>query len=101
MRAGKLDRVINVENKYREYQLGGRVEDAFFSRATCRAEIISEMNAQSAGDVATKYLVRIRMRFMKLNFDDRIRLDGKQFEIASIAEIGRREAMEVELVRVG
>lgn len=103
MRAGKLDRVITVESvSYDVSKAGGRAE-TWFRRAIRRAEVIADTSSETVAVKGTtaKATVRLRIRFMDLGFDDRIGFDGTLYEIASISEIGRRKALEIELVRLG
>jgi SPP1 family predicted phage head-tail adaptor len=104
MRAGKLDRTIVIERRTDDVGDGGKVEAIWTQHATRRAEVLEDTASASAGGAGevTRATLRLRLRFMSdLAFDDRVFLDGVSYEIAAIAEIGRRKATEIELVRIG
>ena len=104
MRAGKLDRAITIERVSRDIGKAGEPIESWCRHAIRRAEVVVDAandNSVDAGAV-TRARLRLRIRWMPdLTFDDRIGFDGKVYEIASIAEIGRRKAIEIECVRVG
>lgn len=104
MRAGNLDRFITIERVSREIGEAGQPIETWTRHAIRRAEVLSDTTAESVGEAGavTKANLRLLIRYMAdLTFDDRIGFDGKAYEIASIAEIGRRKALEIECVRVG
>ncbi len=104
MRAGKLDRSITIERRADVVGEGGRVETVWSTLATRRAELLEDTASATTGGAGelSKVALRFRIRFIAdLSFDDRVVFDGTSYEIAAIAEIGRRKATEIELVKVG
>lgn len=104
MRAGSLDRSNTIERRADVVGEGGRVETTWTTVATRRAELLEDTASATTGGAGelTKAALRFRIRYLAdLGFDDRVVFNGEAFEIAAVAEIGRRKALEIELARIG
>jgi len=104
MRAGSLDRSITIERRADVVGEGGKVETVWSTITTRRAELLADTASATTGGAGevTKATLRLRLRYLAdLGFDDRVLFNGEAYEIAAIAEIGRRKATEIELVRIG
>jgi SPP1 family predicted phage head-tail adaptor len=103
MRAGKLDRIINIERKSETVSDSGSVVAAWTEIAKTRAEIVNA----SADEFLTGFgeaergttIFRIRYR-AGITTADRIKFDGTAHDIKEIIEIGRRRGLEIRAVAV-
>lgn len=103
MRAGKLDRSINIERETETVTPSGSVRKEWQAIATMRAEIVQ----QSAAEFLTGYgeaengTIIFRVRYYPgITTADRVSYDGAAYNLKEIKEIGRRRGLELRGVAV-
>jgi len=101
MRAGKLDRSIDLERLTETVQPSGAVVTTWAKIATVRAEIVQ----QSATEFLTGFgeaengTVVFRVRYVPdLTTADRVAYAGAIYDLKEIKEIGRRRGLELRAV---
>ncbi len=104
MRAGKLDRVIEIRRpSLVDDGYGNLVPGAPETVGTMRAQIVQSSTEEffRAWGTADETAIIFRMRFIDLYLSDEIREggeDGTEYDIREIKEIGRRRGLEVRCV---
>lgn len=104
MRAGNLDRIIEIQRRTTGLDLYGTPVETWTTFATMRAQLLRNAtdDRESARGHATDAVLTFRMYyFASLSLNDRLLYEGQQYEITSITEIGRRVGMDVTCERVG
>jgi head-tail adaptor len=104
MRAGNLDRLIEIQRRTTTIGLGGTVGQTWTTFATMRAQLLKNAtdDREDARGRTTDAVLTFRMYyFASLSLNDRLLYEGQQFEIKGISEIGRRVGMDVTCERVG
>ncbi|GAB9248269.1 head-tail adaptor protein [Bradyrhizobium diazoefficiens] len=104
MRAGNLDRLIEIQRRSTTIGLGGTVGQTWATFATMRAQLLKSDidDREGARGHATDAMLTFRMYyFASLSLNDRLLYEGQPFEITGITEIGRRVGMDVTCERVG
>lgn len=98
MRAGKLDRRIEIQRETQIVKPSGSVVKEWQTFATLHAEIVQ----QSATEYLTGFgeaesnAVIFRTRFVAgIATDDRIFYSGKPYDLKEVKEIGRRRGLEL------
>jgi SPP1 family predicted phage head-tail adaptor len=98
MRAGKLDKTICIERAGTVVDDYGTPSQGWEEIATTKAQIIqssTEEFMKSYGSDATRAVVfRIRWR-ADLIVTDRVTMQGQQFDVVEIKELGRRDGLEL------
>ncbi len=98
MRAGELDRYISFERKQEVKDAAGQVRENWigFAKAWARMmpvrgeEKVQAQQTASAGDTI------FRLRYLGgITTLDRINHEGKIYDITYIAELGRREGLDI------
>lgn len=108
MRAGRMDRLITIEQKTPERTPLGDVTETWGTLATVWAEVVPTsgreyFSAQSEQRVASK-LTRFRIRYLAAAAQDtqlRVLYDSQTYDIQHIAEIGRRVGLDLVGEAVG
>jgi SPP1 family predicted phage head-tail adaptor len=104
MRAGNLDRVIQIERRSTALDLYGVPIKVWTAFATMRAQVLqfATDDHESERGNTTDSKITFRMRWMDgLTLDNRVSYQGQAFVIRQIKEIGRRVGLDVVGERVG
>ncbi|KYH00127.1 head-tail adaptor protein [Bradyrhizobium sp. DOA1] len=104
MRAGSLDRVIEIQRRTTGLDHYGTPVEAWTTFATMRAQLLKNAtdDREGARGHTTDAVLTLRMYyFASLSLNDRLLYEEKHFEITGITEIGRRVGMDVTCQRVG
>ncbi|MGW1423194.1 phage head closure protein [Bradyrhizobium manausense] len=104
MRAGNLDRVIELQRRTTGLDLYGTPIEAWTTFATMRAQLLKNATNDREGERGhtTDATRTFRMyHFASLSLNDRLLYEGQQYEITGITEIGRRIGTDVACLRVG
>jgi len=104
MRAGNLDRVIQIERESTALDLYGAPIRVWSGYATMRAQVLqfATDDTESTRGNTTDTKITFRMRWMDgLTLDNRVSYQGQAFVIRQIKEIGRRVGLDVVCERVG
>jgi head-tail adaptor len=104
MRAGNLDRVIQIERESTALDLYSVPIKVWTAFATMRAQVLQfatdDLESERGNTTDTK--ITFRMRWMDgLSLDNRVSYQGQAFVIRQIKEIGRRVGLDVVCERVG
>lgn len=101
MDAGRMDRRITLERFTETRDEFNSPVQAWAPLATVGAskEDIRDAERWSAQEVGAEVTTRFRIRYSAtvadLNPKDRVQFDGRQYDIAAVKEIGRREGLEI------
>ena len=104
MRAGSLDRIVEIQRRTTSIMLGGTVEQTWSTFATMRAQLLKNATDDREGERGhtTEATLTFRMYYVAIiNLNDRLLYEGQQFEITGITEIGRRVGIDVNCQKVG
>ena len=104
MRAGNLDRLIEIQRRTTGLDLYGAPVETWTTFATMRAQLLKNAtdDRESARGHTTDAALTFRMYyFASLSLNDRLLYGGQQFEITGLTEVGRRVGMDVTCERVG
>lgn len=104
MRAGNLDRLIEIQRRSTGLDLYGTPVESWTTFATMRAQLLKNATDDREGERGhtTNAVRTFRMYyFASLSLNDRLLYEGQQYEITGISEIGRRVGMEVSCQRAG
>jgi SPP1 family predicted phage head-tail adaptor len=104
MRAGNLDRIIEIQRRTTGLDLYGTPVETWTTFATMRAQLLKNAtdDREGARGHTTDAVLTFRMYyFASLSLNDRLLYEDQQYEIAGISEIGRRAGMDVTCQRVG
>ncbi|WFU69441.1 head-tail adaptor protein [Bradyrhizobium sp. CB2312] len=104
MRAGNLDRIIEIQRRTTGLDLYGTVIDTWTTYATMRAQLLKNATDDREGERGhtTNVVLTFRMYyFASLSLNDRLLYEGHQYDVKQITEIGRRVGMDVACERVG
>ncbi|MGY3575285.1 head-tail adaptor protein [Bradyrhizobium sp. USDA 4504] len=104
MRAGNLDRVIEIQRRTTGLDLYGTAIDTWAKVATMRAQKLenaTDNREGQRGDV-TDTVITFRCRWLDgLSLDHRLLYDGQAFKITRLKELGRRRGVDIVCERVG
>lgn len=98
MQAGKLDRRIDLLKRRLVENTTGEQEEVFEEGLTAWAQVLTNKGRDyfSAAQVHNEETLLFRIRYRTdIDAKDRIGYQGKQYGIVNIAEIGRREGLEL------
>src|SRR5690554_282087 len=98
MRAGDLDRRITINRAGSVTNAYGEIVETWADLATVWAKVepISDGERWRAAEVAAHVTTRFTIRWgLGVTPQDRILYEGREFEIAGVKEIGRREGQEI------
>lgn len=104
MRAGNLDRTIDIQSRSTALDLYGVPIDVWTTFATLRAQKLenSTDDREGARGDTTDIVITIRMRWLDgVALDNRAMYEGQPFKITRLKEIGRRVGLDVTCERVG
>lgn len=104
MRAGKLDKTINIERLGRTVDDYGTETEGWTPVASVRAQLVqasTEEFMRSAGSISeTAIVFRVRYRD-DLTTSDRVTHQGQAYDVKEIKELGRREGLDLRCVAAG
>lgn len=102
MKAGALDRRITIQ---REVQTGTDAYNVpimeWVDLATVAAAVTPVSDgerwraAEVSAEVTTRFLIRYSPQVADVNPKDRIRYEGRLYDIYGVKEVGRREGLEI------
>lgn len=104
MRAGNLDRIIEIQRRTTGLDLYGTPVETWATFATMRAQLLKTAidDQEGARGHTTDAVLTFRMYyFASLSLNDRLLYEGQQYDVKQITEIGRRVGMDVTCERVG
>ncbi|WP_352750894.1 phage head closure protein [Mesorhizobium sp. M0204] len=104
MRAGKLDRTINLQREVESVSPSGSVFSSWTTIATVRAELLQASADEAATDFGeTETVLRsFRVRWIaniEITTAERVFYAGAAYNIKDIVEIGRRRGLELRCER--
>lgn len=104
MRAGKLDRIIDIQRLSRTVDDYGTETEAWAPVATLRAQLVQssteEFMSSFGSSAETAAVFRIRYRDDLLT-SDRVTYWGQSYDVKEIKELGRREGLDLRCVAAG
>jgi SPP1 family predicted phage head-tail adaptor len=104
MRAGDLDRVIELQSGVTEIDYRGVAVDEWTTFATMRAQLLANAtdDREGARGKTTDAVLTFRIRWLDgVSLEHRAVYQGDQFTISQIKEIGRRVGLDLTCERVG
>lgn len=104
MRAGNLDRVIEIQRPTTGLDLYGTPVTNWTTFATMRAQKLENAitNHEGARGNTTNTTITFRMRWLGgVTLENRVAYEGCQYKIEQFKEIGRRAGLEILCERVG
>jgi len=104
MRAGNLDRTIEIQSRSTGIDPYGVPIDVWTTFATMRAQKLENTTDDregAPGDI-TDTVITVRMRWLDgVTLEHRVNYAGQAFKITRIKEIGRRVGLDVTCERIG
>jgi head-tail adaptor len=108
MRAGKLDRVITIEQPNPgaivDVSSAGFVTVDWVTLATMRAEMTAQEVVEQVGDKGASTIERITFRTRWVDgvtLNGRVTYQGKTYNLKGVTEIQRRRGLEITVERIG
>ncbi len=104
MRAGALDRIVEIQARSTGLDLYGSVIDVWSPFATLRAQKLENAtdNREGSRGDTTDTVITFRTRWLdSLTLDHRLVYAGQKFKITRIKELGRRVGLDIICERVG
>ncbi|WP_027556236.1 phage head closure protein [Bradyrhizobium sp. Cp5.3] len=104
MRAGNLDRIIEIQRRTTGLDLYGTPAETWAPVATMRAQLLKNATDNHEGQrgETTDAVLTFRMWFLDgVTLENRVTYQGQQFEIIGVSEIGRRVGLDLTCQRVG
>ncbi|MEH2542815.1 head-tail adaptor protein [Bradyrhizobium sp. AZCC 1699] len=103
MRAGQLDRSIELQSRATGLDLYGTVIDVWTTFATVRAQVLQyDTSNREGARTTTDTMITFRIYFLdSLTLENRVLCNGQAFKIQKIREIGRRAGLDLVVERVG
>lgn len=104
MRAGNLDRLIEIQRRTTGLDLYGTSVETWNTFPTMRAQFLKNATDDREGERGhtTDAVLTFRMYyFASLSLNDRLLYEGQQLEITQINEIGRRVGMDLPVSGLG
>lgn len=101
MRAGRLDREITIQQRTDSRSGTGASNPTWSTFATTRAQVTHEGGRESAGAVLERATgeVTFRIRWRSgVNPTMRIVWESRHYDIVHIAEVGRRQGLDIRAV---
>lgn len=101
IQAGKLNHTIHIEREAESVGATGQVTKSWAVKHTVSAEVVqlsaSEFLAGFGDAQSNNVVFRIRYR-AGITTADRVRFDGRTYDIKELAQIGRRRGIEIKAV---
>src|SRR4051812_46801253 len=104
MRAGNLDRVIEIQRRSTGLDLYGTPIDVWTTFATMRAQKLENAvndREGARGDTTDNVITFRTRRIDGVGLDHRVTFEGQAFKIMTIKEIGRCVGLDIVCERVG
>jgi SPP1 family predicted phage head-tail adaptor len=104
MRAGNLDRVIQIQRSTTALDMNGAPMRAWTLVATMRAQKLGNTisDREGARGDTTDNVITFRMRWIDgVTPENRVTYQDQPFKIMTIKEIGRRVGLDITCERVG
>jgi SPP1 family predicted phage head-tail adaptor len=104
MRAGNLDRLVEIQRRSTGVDLYGTPIDVWTTFATMRAQKLENATDDREGQrgSTTDTVIAFRMRWLDgVTLENRISYEGQSFDIRQIKEIGRRVGLDITCERIG
>ncbi|OAF13926.1 phage head closure protein [Bradyrhizobium neotropicale] len=105
MRAGNLDRVIQIQAiAMTAPDLYGAAAPTWTTIATMRAQLLQHAtdDKEGARGHTTDIVRTFRIRWLDgVSLENRVTYDGRQYQIVSIKELGRRRGLDLTVEKVG
>lgn len=104
MRAGAMDRVIEIQRASESVNNLGQVVAVWSTIATMRAQKIEASTAEfmRAFGASTETAIVFRIRFLDgVTLADQVSYEGSAFNLVEVKEIGRRRGLELRCTRIG
>ena len=104
MRAGNLDRTIEIQSRTTGIDLYGTPIDVWTTFATMRAQKLENAvsDHEGARGDTTDNVITFRMRWIDgVTLENRVTYQDQPFKIMTIKEIGRRVGFDITCERVG
>lgn len=104
MRAGNLDRIIELQRRGTGIDLYGTPIETWTTFATMRAQKLANAidDREGARGNTTDTSITLRMRWLDgVTLENRITYEGAQYTLRQIKEIGRRVGLDIVCERVG
>lgn len=104
MRAGKLDRIIEIQRLSRTVDDYGTETEAWTPVATLRAQLVQASTEEfmnsfgSSAETAAVFRIRYRDELMT---SDRVTYRGQAYDVKEIKELGRREGLDLRCLGAG
>src|SRR5689334_13005349 len=98
MRAGSLDRLIEIQRRTTGLDLYGTPIETWSTFATVRAQLLKNAtdDRENARGHTTNAALTFRMRHLDgITLENRLTYEGQQFEIVGVSEIGRRAGLDI------
>jgi SPP1 family predicted phage head-tail adaptor len=103
MRAGTLDRIIEIQRRTTGLDLYGTPVETWTAFATMRAQLLKNAtdDREGARGHTTDALFTFRTRYLGgVTLENRVAYQGQNFAIVGIEEIGRRVGLDINCQRV-
>jgi SPP1 family predicted phage head-tail adaptor len=104
VRAGKLDRIIQIKTGAADISRSGKLSMTWTLVATMRAQLIQNTtdDVTGQGGSQTQKTVTFRIRWLDgVTLEQRVTYEGQEFEIKEVKELGRRRGLDLKCVRLG
>lgn len=103
MRAGSLDRVIEIQSAVTAVDEYGTPVTTWTKLATMRAQVLQYDTSNREGQhVTSDTTITFRIYWLDgVTLEHRVLYDGNAFKITKIKEIGRRVGLDLIVERVG
>lgn len=103
MRAGSLDRLIEIQVATVTYDEYRNQSTAWATLVSLRAQLINRVSDSREGqNVTTDSTATFRTYFYPgVTLDHRVMFEGQAYTIKSIKELGRRAGMDLACERIG
>ena len=101
MDSGALDRSLILRKRTVANNSLGEPVETFTDLATVRASKTDisdgeKVRAQQVGaEITTRFQIRWSVNWSDLNPKDRVKSEGREYEIVGVKEIGRRDGIEI------
>ena len=104
MRAGRLDRRLTIRRATRTQNALGETVETWADVATVWASKVDKATAEAdargsnetrAATITTHFAVRWSATTATIDPRDRVRCEGRDYDVTGLREIGRREGVEI------